>query len=334
MVAMAIWFVCAVVLGVSYSMLNTPTEFDTDYVEFSVPKGVSSRSVMERLDESGIIPNAFMLRAYAKFSLREDQIKAGEYKFDSGMTPIQVYEYLVLGKTKQYHFTIIEGWTANDLLAALHADNRIQNTFLKTDWSQFMEQVDKPGESPEGWFLPETYAFEKNTTDKQLLKRAFNDMQKALDAAWVQRKEDSPLKNPYDVLIMASIVEKETGVPAERPMIAAVFLSRLEKGMRLQTDPSVIYGMGDRYNGNIRKSDLTTDTPYNTYTRYGLTPTPISLPGKDALMAVVNPAQTDALYFVASGNGGHHFSATYEEHKSAVVKYLLGGDVSRYKGGQ
>jgi UPF0755 protein len=199
---------------------------------------------------------------------------------------------------------------------------------------EIMSKLGYEGEDPEGRFLPETYFFTRNTSDLEILRRSYAAMKELLQEEWDDRDEDLPLKTPYEALILASIVEKETGVADERPMIASVFINRLKKGMKLQTDPTVIYGMGERYKGNIRKKDLQRDTPYNTYTRKGLPPTPIALPAASSIQAVLHPAESEALFFVASGGGRHYFSKTYEEHKQAVIKYLLGGDAARYKGDQ
>jgi UPF0755 protein len=220
------------------------------------------------------------------------------------------------------------------MLTALAGKAEIRQTLDNTDTTEIMRQLGAEGLHPEGRFLPETYFFTRNTSDLEILRRSFAAMQELLAKEWDNREDDLPLATPDEALILASIVEKETGVADERPTIAAVFINRLRKGMRLQTDPTVIYGMGDRYKGNIRKKDLLRDTPYNTYTRKGLPPTPIALPAASSIHAVLHPAQSDALYFVASGGGRHYFSTTYEEHKQAVIKYLLNGNAARYKGDQ
>ncbi|HDP89617.1 MAG TPA: endolytic transglycosylase MltG, partial [Thioalkalivibrio sp.] len=216
---------------------------------------------------------------------------------------------------------------------ALAAHPHVVHTDAIGDPDTLMSELGQPGMHPEGWFYPDTYHFPKGTTDVEFLRRANAIMRERLAAEWAEREEGLPLETPYEALILASIVEKESAVASERPMIAAVFVSRLRKGMRLQTDPTVIYGMGESFDGNIRKSDLRRDTPYNTYTRGGLPPTPIALPSGESIHAVMHPAKTDALYFVSRGDGSHHFSATYEEHREAVIRYLLGGKADRYQGG-
>ena len=262
------------------------------------------------------------------------RLKVGEYDLPPGTTPIDLLHLFVSGKTVQYGLTLLEGWSFKQVRAAIAAQPQIVQTLAGVDDAGVMVRLGAPGMHPEGWFYPDTYHFPRGTTDVEFLRRAHTLMQETLEREWSQRSEGLPLKTPYEALILASIVEKETGVPEERPLIAAVFIGRLNKGMRLQTDPTVIYGMGDRYDGNIRKSDLLRDTPYNTYTRAGLPPTPIAMPSAAAIHAVLHPADSDALYFVATGEGRHHFSATYEEHRAAVIKYQLGGNASRYQGGE
>ena len=257
------------------------------------------------------------------------RIQIGEYALEAGKTtPRSLLERMRDGKVISYRFTLVEGWNIRDLRAALAKATPLKQTITQLDDAALMRAIGKPGLHPEGRFLPETYVYTRQDSDLDILKRANADLEKALDAAWQARASDVPLKNKEEALILASIVEKETGIASERPQIAGVFARRLKLGMRLQTDPTVIYGMGSAYAGNIRKTDLLADTPYNTYTRDGLPPTPIAMPGKDALFAATRPAAGDALFFVAVGDGSgrHVFTRTLDEHAAAVRAYI-----SRYR---
>ncbi|WP_305804335.1 endolytic transglycosylase MltG [Stenotrophomonas sp. YIM B06876] len=252
------------------------------------------------------------------------KLKVGEYALEPALTPRELLLRMRQGKVLQYRITIVEGWNIRQLRAAL---NRAQPLLHKTTAmgdGELMEALGFAGQHPEGRFLPETYIYQRGDSDLDVLKRAHAAMEQALSSAWESRAEGLPLASPYELLTLASIIEKETGLAAERPQIAGVFVRRLKLGMRLQTDPTIIYGIGSSYDGNIRKSHLTTDTPYNTYTRAGLTPTPIAMPGRAALRAAAQPAAGDALYFVAigDGSGAHAFSASYAEHTAAVARYL------------
>ena len=251
------------------------------------------------------------------------KLHAGEYALDPGITPRGLFEKMAAGDVIQHKFTIVEGWTFAQLRDALAQDGMIEHSLAGRADSDIMKDLGSGGAPAEGWFLPQTYQFVKGMSDLDILRRAHKAMKQTLDRLWNSRAQDLPLKTPYEALILASIVEKETGQAAERPVIAGVFEHRLKIGMRLQTDPTVIYGLGSRYDGKIHTRDLETDTPYNTYTRAGLTPTPIALPGAASIEAVLHPAPTDALYFVARGDGTHEFSATLEAHNRAVAKYQL-----------
>jgi len=251
------------------------------------------------------------------------KLHAGEYALPVGITPRQLLAKMAAGEVIQHHFTIVEGWTFALLREALARDAGLKQTLAGIDDASLMRTLGAPDAPPEGWFLPETYSYVKGMSDVDLLRRAHDAMRKTLDKLWAERAPNLPLDAPYQALILASIVEKETARAEERPQIAGVFLHRLKIGMRLQTDPSVIYGLGAAYDGNLHKRDLDTDTPFNTYTRAGLTPTPIALPGAAALHAALHPAATDALYFVARGDGSHEFSATLDAHNAAVAKYQL-----------
>ncbi|MHB8678704.1 MAG: endolytic transglycosylase MltG [Rudaea sp.] len=251
------------------------------------------------------------------------KLHAGEYALDPGIAPRGLLAKMAAGDVIQHKFTIVEGWTFAQLRDALAHDAVIEQTLAGRSAADIMRALGSGGVPPEGWFLPETYQFVKGMSDLDILRRAHAAMQRRLDALWASRAPDLPLDTPYQALILASIVEKETAQAAERARIAGVFEQRLKLGMRLQTDPAVIYGLGSGYDGKIHTRDLKTDTPYNTYTRAGLPPTPIAMPGSASLEAVLHPAQTDALYFVARGDGTHEFSATLEAHNRAVAKYQL-----------
>ncbi len=251
------------------------------------------------------------------------RLHAGEYALRPGMTPRDLIGDMASGRVMQRNFTIVDGWTFADLRRALASVDTLSHDTAGVDDADLMKQLGAEGDTPEGRFLPETYAYVKGDTDSSILKRAYAAMSKTLDSAWAGRAQDLPLASPYEALILASIVEKETGRADERPRIAGVFVRRLQQHILLQTDPTVIYGMGAAYAGNIHKSDLTTDTPYNTYMRVGLPPTPIALPGRAAIQAALHPAEGKELYFVARGDGSHVFSSTLEEHNRAVACYQL-----------
>jgi UPF0755 protein len=290
-----------------------------------VERGDSLPKVIARLRALGVRDGHDLeWRALAKQLHADGRIQVGEYALDAGITPRVLLQRMRDGKVVSYRFTIVEGWNIRQLRAALAKATPLRQTTAQLDDAALMRALGHPGQHPEGRFLPETYAYTRRDSDLDLLKRANADLATALDAAWAARAPDLPLKSKDDALILASIVEKETGVASERAQIAGVFTRRLQRGIRLQTDPTVIYGMGSLYAGNIRKSDLLADTPYNTYTRDGLPPTPIAMVGKDALRAATQPAAGDALFFVAVGDGSgkHVFSATLAEHEAAVRAYI------------
>jgi len=295
----------------------------TEPVDFDWPRGAYLRDVAQQLEQQKIIDNAQYLVWLARFESLDRNIKAGEYQISGELTPRTLLQHFVKGQVKQYALTVIEGWTFQQLMSALREHPKIKQTLQDTTGLAVMATIDRPGEHPEGQFLPDTYHFPRGTSDVSFLRRANVALHRVLNEAWQNRRLDLPYKTPYEVLIMASIVEKETAISAERPQIAGVFVRRLQKNMRLQTDPTVIYGMGDRYQGNLRRKDLRRDTPYNTYVRKGLTPTPIALPSRHAIQAALNPAEGDTLYFVAKGNGFHYFSKTLGEHNQAVKTYQL-----------
>jgi UPF0755 protein len=262
------------------------------------------------------------LDIYARLQGNAQQIKAGEYRVEADATLPALLNLFISGKVVQYSITIVEGMTAKQLFEKIQTHPKIKQTLAELNYETVREALSIENERVEGLFLPETYHFPANTSDVQFLRRAYQKLQEQLDSAWQQMTENLPYDSAYEVLIMASIIEKESAIPEERPEIAGVFVRRLDKGMRLQTDPTVIYGMGDSYDGNIRKKDLQTDTPYNTYTRFGLPPTPICLPSKESIEAAMNPAEGTSLYFVAGAeNGGHVFSDNLEDHNRAVRQY-------------
>jgi len=290
-----------------------------------IESGDSFNTVLRKLRQAGVASGQDLeWRLLARQMGAAGRIQVGEYALAPGVTPRQVLADLRDGNVVSYRFTIVEGWNLRELRAALARAEPLEQETAGLDGEALMAALGHPGVHPEGRFLPETYHYTTGHSDLELLRRAYDAMQAALDKAWESRATGLPLESKEQALVLASIVEKETGVAEERPRIAGVFLRRLEKGMRLQTDPTVIYGMGDAYKGNIRKADLLADTPYNTYTRAGLPPTPIAMPGADALHATTHPAEGDALYFVAVGDGSgrHVFSTTLAEHQAAVRKYL------------
>ena len=289
-----------------------------------VGRGSSLKEIVAQLHAQGVTAaHPLYWRLLAEQLRVSGRLHAGEYALAPGMTPRDLLSNMAAGKVLQRNFTIVDGWTFRDLRQALTKADKLRQDGAALDDASVMEKIGAAGEMPEGRFLPETYAYVKGDSDLDILRRAHAAMSKTLDGLWAQRDKDLPLVSPYEALILASIVEKETGRADERPRIAGVFVRRLRTHMLLQTDPTVIYGMGESYAGNIHKSDLTTDTPYNTYTRPGLPPTPIALPGRPALEAALHPASGSELYFVSRGDGSHVFSSSLEEHNRNVACYQL-----------
>jgi len=307
-----------------HRFLSTPLDVPDAGVVFVIKPGSSLSGVARDLVEEGMLPVDFALRLYGRWRGQAGSIQAGEYLIQPGTTPRELLDQFTSGAVRLYSFTIVEGWNHRELLQALQASDAVRATLSDEDWPGLLADLGAVVTHPEGLFLPETYHFPRDTTDRDVLAQAYDLMQRVLDAEWQQRGEHAPVDSPYEALILASIVEKETARADERPRIAGVFARRLEKGMRLQTDPTVIYGIGPTFNGNLTRRDLQTDTPYNTYTRRGLPPTPIAMPGRAAINAALNPAPGDELYFVATGleDGSHKFSATKDEHDAAVAEYL------------
>jgi UPF0755 protein len=302
----------------SATPLNVATQGDS----IDISRGSSFKNIVSELRQRNLSSaSPFYWRLLAEQMHVAGKLHAGEYALQPGITPRQLLADMAAGKVLRRLFTIVDGWTFAELSQALAKAEKLNHDSAALDDAAIMQKIGAGGEAPEGRFLPETYAYVKGDSDIDILKRAHESMVKTLAALWPGRDKDLPLTTPYEALILASIIEKETGRPDERPQIAGVFVRRLENHMLLQTDPSVIYGMGASYAGNIHKSDLTTDTPYNTYTRPGLPPTPIALPGKPALQAALHPAPGDALYFVARGDGSHVFASSLEEHNRNVDCY-------------
>jgi len=292
-------------------------------LRFKVAPGSRFARVVAELAAQGVVeePRAWVL--YARWKGLASAIKAGEYEIDPGATPRSLLEKLVSGQVVLHSFTIVDGWRAQDMLAALRRDPDISNT-LGGSPEELMNKLGAPGLEPEGQFLPETYRFPEGTPDLEILRQAHSALVRELESAWAARDPALPLKNAGELLIVASIVQKESGLPQELPRIAGLYLHRLRLGMRLQADPTLIYGLGERYDGQLHSVDLHTDGPYNTYMRAGLPPTPIALAGAAAIRATAHPQNTDALYFVASprDDGSHIFSATLEEQNAAVARYV------------
>ena len=301
--------------------LASPLDIPDTGMVFVVEPGTGGTAVVRSLAARGLTRADWKWRLLLR--LEPVLLQAGEYRLDHGMAPRDVVRRLASGEVIRYRFTVVEGWTFKQLRQAL-ADNAELGHELpspKTEQWDF-KSIFPDLDHPEGWFLPETYLFTRGDSDRDLLLRAHQAMQQALATAWSGRDTGLPLETPYELLTLASIIEKETALPQERGQIAGVFVRRLLRGMRLQTDPTVIYGLGDAFDGDIRRRDLRTDTPYNTYTRHGLPPTPIALPGRAALEAAAHPEPGDTLFFVADGSGGHTFSRTLEEHQAAVDRLL------------
>lgn len=309
---------------------STPLQLEPQGMVLTVHAGDSLGLVLARLEKQGITQRGWRWRLLNR--LHGMTIKTGEYQLPPGTTPIRLLDILAAGKVISYRFTIIEGWSVRQLLAALAADPVLQSTLTNT--TDLGAAPGLPEANPEGWFLPETYSFVRGDTDLQLLQRAYNAMQKALAEAWAGRDIGLPYETPYELLTMASIIEKETSLEAERADIAGVFVRRLAENWRLEADPTVIYGMGEAYQGDIRRGDIKRDTPYNTYTRRGLPPTPIALPGRASLWAAAHPAAGEAMFFVATGQGGHTFSSTLEDHNKAVRQLIKQGKNSAGNDGQ
>lgn len=312
----------AAAAALAWRTLHAPLAMPTEGAWLEVENGTSLRRVAAQLGDRGLLSHPWLLTAYARATGEATRIRAGEYQLSPDTTPLTLLAKLVSGQVYLHQLTIVEGWRFTELLHALRSNPAIAASAL--DGPGIMAALGEAGVHPEGQFFPETYSFAKGTTDLDVLRQAHQALRTRLDAAWQARPPATLLKSQYEALILASIIEKETALPAERRLIAGVFHERLRRNMRLQTDPTVIYGLGETFDGDLRRDDLERDTPYNTYTRGGLPPTPIALPGAGSLEAAVMPELSGAVYFVATGrgDGSHHFSATLEEHERAVRDYL------------
>jgi UPF0755 protein len=316
---------CAAAAGFAaygWRALNSPLHITEDPLRLVVESGSTLSRVGNELSEDGVLDTPRLFGWYGRLSGAATDIKVGEFDIPSGTTAIGLLDLLVAGNVVQYGFTIVEGWRFSEMLAALREHEAVALTGLDAD--TIMAELGRPDLHPEGQFLPDTYHFPRGTTDLDILARAHEALQEALQESWTARGDNIAVESAYEGLILASIIEKETGLASERRQISGVFSRRLQRGMRLQADPTVIYGLGESWDGDIRTRDLQTDTPYNTYTRAGLPPTPIALAGRAAIAAALDPAGGDSLYFVATGDSdrSHYFSATLEEHNAAVQRYL------------
>ncbi|HZX24353.1 MAG TPA: endolytic transglycosylase MltG [Woeseiaceae bacterium] len=327
MAALAGMLALAVALGGTLlwarAELHRPLALEAPAV-VEIPPGTPLARVAADLESRGMLGHPAVLSWYGRLTGEAARIKAGEYVLQPGLSAAEALAKFVAGDVRLYSFTIVEGWTTAEAVRALQEHPSIVATLRPYEPEALLEAVEAGEDHPEGLLFPETYHFPRGSEDVTILRRAYALMQEQLLAAWQSRRDDIPLDSPYEALILASIIEKETARDDERRRIAGVFTRRLERGMRLQTDPTVIYGLGEDWDGNIRRRDLRSDTPYNTYTRAGLPPTPIALPGRASLDAAVDPAPGEALFFVATGepDGSHDFSVTREEHEAAVERYL------------
>lgn len=307
--------------GIALWWLHQPLALASAQVDLSIEPGTRPREVAEAVRAAGVDVSPELLFAWFRLSGQARQIKAGSYELESGITPWQLLSKLARGDAAIRAVSLIEGWNIRQLRAALAKESDLRQETAALSDQELMARLGRAGQHPEGRFFPDTYTFNKGASDLSVLTRALHAMDKRLEAAWAERTQRSVVRTPDEALILASIIEKETGRASDRTLISAVFHNRLRIGMPLQTDPTVIYGIGPSFDGNLRRKDLRTDTPWNTYTRPGLPPTPIAMPGKAALLAAVQPAQSQALYFVARGDGSSHFSESLGEHNRAVNQY-------------
>lgn len=322
------WFIFSLIVAIGLSAwlayyAISPLKLQPNSQEIVIQPKSSLRSIASQLVKQGVLKDSWRFIILAKLLHKESFLQAGNYTLNKNVSPYQLLLSLNHGKTTQGSVTFIEGRTFSQMRDKLINNNAVKQTITGLSESEILRLMGSKYTDAEGLFFPDTFYFDRNTSDTVILQRSYDAMQSKLSKAWEGRATNLPYKNRYEALIMASIVEKETGKASERPTIAGVFINRLRIGMRLQTDPTVIYGMGVKYKGNIRKKDLLTDTPYNTYTRDGLPPSPIAMPGMAAIDAALHPTETKALYFVGKGDGSHTFSNSLVEHNQAVVKYQL-----------
>ncbi|MEJ1228476.1 endolytic transglycosylase MltG [Pseudomonas sp. CCNWLW56] len=305
-----------------HSALQQPLNITQEEL-LDIPSGTNPTGTLKRLEAEGLIKDAFWLRVYWRFNLAGQPLHAGEYRMVPGMTMQDLIAVWKRGEVVQYSVTLVEGWNFRQVRAALAKDEKLQQTLTGLSDSEVMDRLGHSGVFPEGRFFPDTYRFVRGTSDADVLNQAYNRLEEVLAREWAERSPDAPYTQPYQALIMASLVEKETGVPQERGQIAGVFVRRLRMGMLLQTDPTVIYGLGERYTGKLTRAHLKEENPYNTYMVPGLPPTPIAMVGREAIHAALNPAPGSSLYFVARGDGSHVFSDSLESHNNAVREYQL-----------
>jgi len=298
-----------------------PLQLPATPFEFELKQGSSLKNMARDMRQAGLLQQEVLFVWLGRLLGKSTQLKAGNYALERPLSPLELLDIFTKGDVSQNQMSVIEGWTFKQLRAALNASPDIAHDTLNLSDAEILQRIGATETHPEGLFFPDTYYFAAGSSDLAIIKRAYRVMQQRMQEAWAGRDAGLPLQTPYQALILASIVEKETGTPADRALIAGVFVNRLRKGMLLQTDPTVIYGLGEQFDGNLRKRDLLADTAYNTYTRGGLTPTPIALPGMAALQATLHPAKTDALYFVARGDGSSQFSSNLDAHNRAVNRY-------------
>jgi len=304
-----------------YLHVHSSVRFPAIPYEISIPAGANLKQVSQQLEDAGIILNKWTFILLARYHNQESAIKAGDYRFTEDITQIALLKMLTKGDVIQNEIRFIEGWTFAQIRQVLNEHPAIKNLTAGLSEQEILRLIGASETAAEGLFFPDTYYFVRNSSDIEILQRAYQNMKNHLQNNWSDRAESLPLATPYEALILASIIEKETGLESDRTEIAGVFINRLRKGMRLQTDPTIIYGLGEQFDGNLRKKDLITDQEYNTYTRFGLPPTPIAMPGLASIRAALNPRETDALYFVAKGNGESQFSTNLADHNKAVTQY-------------
>jgi UPF0755 protein len=319
-----VWLGLAILIGLAGWLgwfAFQPLPIATYPQQFTITPGTSLKGLAVQLEQAGVLREKIRFRMLGRVMGYASRVQAGTYTLTQAITPFELYGKIVRGEVTQAAVLLVEGWNFREVRQELARHPQLDHKLVDMTAADLLQALGAEEKHPEGLFFPNTYFFSPQSSDVEVLRRAYQLQKQQLNEAWQTRSPDLPYKTPYQALIMASIIEKETGAPEERPLIAAVFINRLKIGMRLQTDPTVIYGLGEKFDGNLRKIDLQRDTPYNTYTRAGLPPTPIAMPGEAAIRAALNPANSRALYFVASGNGRHQFSATLEEHNRAVNRY-------------